>query len=291
MAKNNSEENMENEKILELKKIATDIRIGAVTAVFNAKSGHPGGALSSADILACLYFNELNVDAKNPKDENRDRFVLSKGHSCPGLYSALALKGFFPYEELKSFRHTGALLQGHPDMKAISGVDMSAGSLGQGFSCACGMALAGKLNNKNYRTYALVGDGESQEGQVWEAIMFAAHYKLDNLLMIIDNNGLQIDGRVEDVMNVMPYESKLNAFGWNVITIDGHNIEEILDAFAKAKEVKGKPTAIIAKTVKGKGVSFMENQASWHGKAPNEEQYNIAINELTEYKNSLGGKN
>lgn len=282
---------MENEKILELKKIATDIRIGAVTAVFNAKSGHPGGALSSADILACLYFNELNVDAKNPKDENRDRFVLSKGHSCPGLYSALALKGFFPYEELKSFRHTGALLQGHPDMKAISGVDMSAGSLGQGFSCACGMALAGKLNNKNYRTYALVGDGESQEGQVWEAIMFAAHYKLDNLLMIIDNNGLQIDGRVEDVMNVMPYESKLNAFGWNVITIDGHNIEEILDAFAKAKEVKGKPTAIIAKTVKGKGVSFMENQASWHGKAPNEEQYNIAINELTEYKNSLGGKN
>ena len=291
MAKNNSEENMENEKILELKKIATDIRIGAVTAVFNAKSGHPGGALSSADILACLYFNELNVDAKNPKDENRDRFVLSKGHSCPGLYSALALKGFFPYEELKSFRHTGALLQGHPDMKAISGVDMSAGSLGQGFSCACGMALAGKLNNKNYRTYALVGDGESQEGQVWEAIMFAAHYKLDNLLMIIDNNGLQIDGRVEDVMNVMPYESKLNAFGWNVITIDGHNVEEILDAFAKAKEVKGKPTAIIAKTVKGKGVSFMENQASWHGKAPNEEQYNIAINELTEYKNSLGGKN
>ena len=291
MAKNNSEDNMENEKILELKKIATDIRIGAVTAVFNAKSGHPGGALSSADILACLYFNELNVDAKNPKDENRDRFVLSKGHSCPGLYSALALKGFFPYEELKSFRHTGALLQGHPDMKAISGVDMSAGSLGQGFSCACGMALAGKLNNKNYRTYALVGDGESQEGQVWEAIMFAAHYKLDNLLMIIDNNGLQIDGRVEDVMNVMPYESKLNAFGWNVITIDGHNIEEILDAFAKAKEVKGKPTAIIAKTVKGKGVSFMENQASWHGKAPNEEQYNIAINELTEYKNSLGGKN
>ena len=282
---------MENEKILELKKIATDIRIGAVTAVFNAKSGHPGGALSSADILACLYFNELNVDASNPKDENRDRFVLSKGHSCPGLYSALALKGFFPYEELKSFRHTGALLQGHPDMKAISGVDMSAGSLGQGFSCACGMALAGKLNNKDYRTYALVGDGESQEGQVWEAIMFAAHYKLDNLCMIIDNNGLQIDGRVEDVMNVMPYESKLNAFGWNVITIDGHNIEEILCALAKAKEVKGKPTAIVAKTVKGKGVSFMENQASWHGKAPNEEQYNMAINELTAYKNSLGGNN
>ena len=281
---------MENEKILELKKIATKIRLGAVTAVYNAKSGHPGGALSSADILACLYFNELNVDVNNPSWEQRDRFVLSKGHSCPGLYSALALKGFFPYEELKSFRHTGALLQGHPDMKAISGVDMSAGSLGQGFSCACGMALAGKLNNENYRTYALVGDGESQEGQVWEAIMFAAHYKLDNLLMIIDNNGLQIDGRVCDVMNVMPYESKLESFGWNVISIDGHNIEEILDAFAKAKEVKGKPTAIVAKTVKGKGVSFMEDQASWHGKAPNEEQYNVAVSELNEYLKSLGGE-
>lgn len=280
---------MGNEKILELKKIATDIRLGAVTAVFNAKSGHPGGALSSADILACLYFDELNVDADNPKAQNRDRFVLSKGHSCPGLYAALALKGFFPYDELKSFRHTGALLQGHPDMKAISGVDMSAGSLGQGFSCACGMALAAKLNNESYRTYTLVGDGESQEGQVWEAIMFAAHYKLDNLCMIIDNNGLQIDGRVSDVMNVMPYESKLEAFGWNVITIDGHNIAEILDAFKKAKEVKGKPTAIVAKTIKGKGVSFMEDQASWHGKAPNEEQYNIAISELTAYKNSLGG--
>lgn len=280
---------MGNEKILELKKIATDIRLGAVTAVFNAKSGHPGGALSSADILACLYFDELNVDADNPKAQNRDRFVLSKGHSCPGLYAALALKGFFPYDELKSFRHTGALLQGHPDMKAISGVDMSAGSLGQGFSCACGMALAAKLNNESYRTYTLVGDGESQEGQVWEAIMFAAHYKLDNLCMIIDNNGLQIDGRVSDVMNVMPYESKLEAFGWNVITIDGHNIAQILDAFAKAKEVKGKPTAIVAKTIKGKGVSFMEDQASWHGKAPNEEQYNIAISELTAYKNSLGG--
>lgn len=282
---------MENDKLLELQKIATEIRLGAVEAVFNAKSGHPGGALSGADILACLYFNELNIDVSNPKWEDRDRFVLSKGHSCPGLYSALALKGFFDKEELKSFRHTGALLQGHPDMKAINGVDMSAGSLGQGFSCACGMALAGKLNNKNYRTYALVGDGESQEGQVWEAIMFAAHYKLDNLCMIIDNNGLQIDGRVEDVMNVMPYESKLEAFGWNVISIDGHNIAEILDAFAKAKEAKGKPTAIVAKTIKGKGVSFMENQASWHGKAPNEEQYNTAISELTAYKNSLGGNN
>ena len=280
---------MEKNKILELQKIATDIRLGAVTAVYNAKSGHPGGALSSADVLACLYFNEMNIDVNNPKWEGRDRFVLSKGHSCPGLYATLALKGFFPYEELKSFRHTGALLQGHPDMKAINGVDMSAGSLGQGFSCACGMALAGKLDGKDYRVYSLVGDGESQEGQVWEAIMFAAHYKLDNLCLIIDNNGLQIDGRVEDVMNVMPYEPKLLAFGWEVITIDGHNIEEILGAFEKAKATKGKPCAIIAKTVKGKGVSFMENQASWHGKAPNEEQYNQAMAELTAYKNSLGG--
>ena len=282
---------MEKERILELQKIATDIRLGALRAVFNAKSGHPGGALSSADILACLYFSELNIDVNNPKWDERDRFVLSKGHSCPGLYAALAEKGFFDKSELDSFRHTGALLQGHPDMKAINGVDMSAGSLGQGFSCACGMALGAKISQKSYRTYALVGDGESQEGQVWEAIMFAAHYKLDNLCMIIDSNGLQIDGRVEDVMNVMPYEPKLEAFGWNVITVDGHNIEEILGAFEAAKSVKGKPTAIIAKTVKGKGVSFMENQASWHGKAPNEEQYNTAVSELTEYRNSLGGNN
>ena len=282
---------MENDKILALQKTAVEIRLGIVEAVYNAKSGHPGGALSSADILACLYFSELNIDVNNPKWENRDRFVMSKGHSCPGLYSALALKGFFPAEELKSFRHTGALLQGHPDMKAINGVDMSAGSLGQGFSCACGMALAAKLNGKDYRTYALVGDGESQEGQVWEAIMFAAHYKLDNLCLIIDNNGLQIDGRVSDVMNTMPYESKLEAFGWNVITIDGHNIEEILCAFESAKKVKGKPTVIVAKTIKGKGVSFMEDQASWHGKAPNEEQYNQAMAELIAYKNSLGGNN
>ncbi len=280
---------MEKERILELQKIATDIRLGAVRAVYKAKSGHPGGALSSADILACLYFSELNIDVNNPSWDLRDRFVLSKGHSCPGLYAALAEKGFFDKSELDTFRHTGALLQGHPDMKAINGVDMSAGSLGQGFSCACGMALGAKISGKSYRTYALVGDGESQEGQVWEAIMFAAHYKLDNLVMIIDSNGLQIDGAVKDVMNVMPYEPKLEAFGWNVITVDGHNIEEILGAFESAKTVKGKPTAIIAKTVKGKGVSFMENQASWHGKAPNEEQYNLAVAELTEYKNALGG--
>ena len=280
---------MEKERILELQKIATDIRLGALKAVYNAKSGHPGGALSSADVLACLYFSELNVDVNNPKWDDRDRFVLSKGHSCPGLYAALAKKGYFDEKELESFRHTGALLQGHPDMKAISGVDMSSGSLGQGFSCACGMALGAKISGKSYRTYSLVGDGESQEGQVWEAIMFAAHYKLDNLVMIIDSNGLQIDGAVKDVMNVMPYEPKLEAFGWNVITVDGHDIEQILCAFDAAKTVKGKPTAIIAKTVKGKGVSFMENQASWHGKAPNEEQYNAAVAELTAYKNSLGG--
>ena len=282
---------MEKERILELQKIATDIRLGALRAVYNAKSGHPGGALSSADILACLYFSELNIDVNNPKWEDRDRFVLSKGHSCPGLYATLAEKGFFDKSELDSFRHTGALLQGHPDMKAISGVDMSTGSLGQGFSCACGMALGAKISGKSYRTYALVGDGESQEGQVWEAIMFAAHYKLDNLCLIIDSNGLQIDGFVKDVMNVMPYEPKLEAFGWNVITIDGNNIEEILAALEAARAVKGKPTAIIAKTTKGKGVSFMENQASWHGKAPNEEQYNIAVSELTESKNQLGGNN
>ena len=276
-----------NDKIQNLQLIATDIRLGIVEAVFNAKSGHPGGALSSADILACLYFNELNIDPQNPKMENRDRFVLSKGHSCPGLYSALAHRGFFSTDLLKTFRHTDSTLQGHPDMKYIPGVDMSSGSLGQGFSCACGMALSAKISGKDYRTYALVGDGESQEGQIWEAIMFAAHYKLDNLCLIIDNNGLQIDGKVSDVMNTMPYESKLEAFGWNVITVDGHNIEEILSALASAKAVKGKPTAIVAKTVKGKGVSFMENQAGWHGKAPDEAQYNQAVAELTEYKNSL----
>ena len=270
---------------------ATDIRLGIIEAVFNAKSGHPGGALSSADILACLYFNELNIDPQNPKMEDRDRFVLSKGHSCPGLYSALANRGYFSTDLLKTFRHTDSILQGHPDMKYIPGVDMSSGSLGQGFSCACGMALSAKISGKDYRTYALVGDGESQEGQIWESIMFAAHYKLDNICMIIDNNGLQIDGKVSDVMNTMPYDTKLKAFGWNVIEIDGHNIEEILNAFKQAKETKGKPTAIIAKTIKGKGVSFMENQAGWHGKAPNEAEYLQAKAELEAYKKSLEGGN
>ncbi|MBP3495256.1 MAG: transketolase [Clostridia bacterium] len=280
---------MNNDKILELQRVATDIRLGAVEAVYSAKSGHPGGALSSADIMACLYFSELNVNPQNPQDPKRDRFVLSKGHSCPALYAALALKGYFDRSELKRFRHVGSFAQGHPDMKSMKGVDMSAGSLGQGFSVACGMALAAKMDGKDYRTYAIIGDGESQEGQIWEATMFAAHYNLDNLCLIIDNNGLQIDGKVKDVMNTMPYASKFKAFGWNVISIDGHNIEEILNAFDEAKRAKGKPTVIIAKTIKGKGVSFMENQAGWHGKAPNEEQYNIALSELTEYKNSLGG--
>ncbi len=274
-------------KITELKRIATDIRLGAVDAVFNAKSGHPGGALSSADILACLYFSEMKIDPANPKDPDRDRFVLSKGHSCPGLYAALAKRGYFDEKELKLFRHTGALLQGHPDMKAVAGVDMSAGSLGQGFSAACGMALSAKISGKDYRTYTLIGDGESQEGQIWEATMFAAHYKLDNLCLIIDNNNLQIDGKVSEVMNTMPYESKFEAFGWNVITVDGHSIEELLSAFASAKEVKGKPTVIVAKTVKGKGVSFMEDKAGWHGKAPDAQQYEQAVKELVEYKNSL----
>ena len=278
---------MNKQRLLELKKIATDIRIGAIEAVYNAKSGHPGGALSASDIMACLYFSELRINVENPSDPNRDRFVLSKGHSCPALYSAMAHKGYFPVEDLKGFRHLGTAVQGHPDMKSIKGIDMSAGSLGQGFSCACGMALAGKLDNKDYRVYSMIGDGESQEGQVWEAIMFASHYKLDNLCLIIDNNGLQIDGRVEDVMNTMPYESKLEAFGWNVITIDGRDIEQILGALDSAKTVKGKPTAIVARTVKGKGVSYMENEAGWHGKAPNDAEYEIAMAELTAYKASL----
>ena len=278
---------MNNDKVLELKKIATDIRLGAIEAVYNGKSGHPGGALSASDILACLYFSELRINPKKPNDPKRDRFVLSKGHSCPALYASMALRGYFDIKELKNFRHLGSLTQGHPDMKTMKGIDMSAGSLGQGFSAACGMALAAKLNGDDYRTYAMIGDGESQEGQVWEATMFAAHYKLDNLCLIVDNNGLQIDGRVKDVMNVMPYPSKFRAFGWNVISIDGHNIEEILNAFEEAKTVKGKPTVIVAKTVKGKGVSFMENQASWHGKAPNEVQYNQAKAELEKYKSEL----
>ena len=271
---------MEQNKLTELKKIATKVRLGAVEAVYSASSGHPGGSLSIADALTYLYFEEMNVDPKNPKMEDRDRFVLSKGHTSPALYSVLAHKGFFPVEDLKTFRQVDSYLQGHPDMKGVPGVDMSTGSLGLGISAACGMALSAKLRGKDYRTYTFVGDGESQEGQVWEACMFAAHYKLDNLCVYIDWNGLQIDGKIADVMNPTPYKEKLEAFGFNVISIDAHDFEQIEAAFKAARECKGKPTAIVAKSIKGKGVSYMENQASWHGSAPNAEQYAQAVEEL-----------
>lgn len=267
-------------RINELKDIARNIRLGALEGVYNAKSGHPGGSLSIADILAYLYFEEMNVDPKNPKWEDRDRFVLSKGHTAPALYAALAEKGFFDKSQLKTLRKIDSFLQGHPDMKNTSGVDMSTGSLGMGISAACGMALSAKVYGKDYRVYTIVGDGESEEGQVWEASMFASHYKLDNLCVIIDFNGLQIDGPVTEVMNPTPFDKKLEAFGYNVITIDGHDFEQIEAAFEAAKACKGKPTAIISKSVKGKGVSFMENNVSWHGSAPNAEQYEQAKSEL-----------
>ena len=258
---------------------ANEIRKGAITAVYSAKSGHPGGSLGIAEILAYLYFEEMNIDPKNPKMEDRDRFVLSKGHTCPALYAALAHRGFFPVEDLVTFRHTGSYLQGHPDMKGIPGIDMSAGSLGQGISAACGMALSAKLSEKSYRVYTVLGDGESEEGQVCEAAMFAAHYGLNNLTAFIDFNGLQIDGEVTKVMNPTPLDEKFKAFGWNVTVIDGHNFEEIANAVEMAKK-SDKPFAIICKTVKGKGVSFMENKAEWHGSAPNAEQYEQAMKEL-----------
>ncbi len=264
----------------ELQKIACRIRMGVIEGTFCAKSGHPGGSLSIAEDLAYLYWKEMRVDPKNPGWEDRDRLVLSKGHCAPALYAALALKGYFPWDELKSLRHTGALLQGHPDMKHIPGVDMSTGSLGQGISAACGMALAAKIDGKDSRVYAILGDGEIEEGQVWEAAMFAAHYKLDNLCAIVDNNNLQIDGTVEEVMSPYPITDKFAAFGWNVITIDAHDFDQIEAAMNAAKAVKGKPTVLVQKSVKGKGVSFMENQVSWHGAAPNAEQYEIAMAEL-----------
>ena len=265
---------------LELKKTANEVRKGIVTAVHSAKSGHPGGSLSAADILTYLYFEEMNVDPKNPKMDDRDRFVLSKGHVAPALYSVLAHKGFFPVEDLKTLRHVGSYLQGHPDMKGTPGVDMSSGSLGQGISVAVGMALSAKLQKKDYRVYTLLGDGEIQEGQVWEAAMFAGHKKLDNLVVIVDNNNLQIDGSVDEVCSPYPIDEKFKAFNFNVINIDAHTFDEIADALGKAKETKGMPTAIIAKSVKGKGVSFMEDKASWHGSAPNDEQYEQAMEEL-----------
>ena len=271
---------MEQTKLNELKQIAAKIRLGVLEGVHAAASGHPGGSLSIADIMAYLYFEEMNVRADEPNWADRDRFVLSKGHTAPALYAALALKGFFPESELSKLRHVDSFLQGHPDMKGTPGVDMSTGSLGLGFSTACGMALAAKIDGKDYRTYTIVGDGESEEGQIWEAAMFASHYKLDNLCLIVDWNGLQIDGTVAEVMNPTPHDKKLEAFGFHVISIDGHDLEQIAAAFAEAKTVKGKPTAIIAKTIKGKGVSFMEDQVGWHGSAPNDEQYEKAVAEI-----------
>ena len=265
---------------LELEKMANEIRKDIVTAVHSAKSGHPGGSLSSADIFTYLYFEEMNVDPANPKWEDRDRFVLSKGHVAPGLYSTLAEKGYFPKEDLKTLRHTGSYLQGHPDMKHIPGIDMSSGSLGQGVSVAVGMAAAGKYDKKDYRVYTLTGDGEIQEGQIWEAAMWAGHRKLDNLVVIVDNNNLQIDGSVEDVCSPYPIDKKFEAFNFHVINIDGNDFDQIRAAFKEARETMGMPTAIIAKTVKGKGVSFMENAAGWHGKAPNDEEYEIAMADL-----------
>ncbi len=280
---------MNKEEVKSLKLSAAHIRKMALEAVYSAKSGHPGGSLSCADILTYLYMKEMNVNPENPKDENRDRFVLSKGHCAPALYGALAERGFIPKDDIKTFRNCDSYLQGHPDMKGVPGVDMSTGSLGQGISAACGMALAGKLDNKDYRVFAILGDGESEEGQVWEAAMFAAHYKLDNLTVFLDFNGLQIDGNISDVMNPCPFDEKFKAFGWNVINADAHSFEDIERAVEEAKTVKGKPSLILAKSIKGKDVSFMENVASWHGAAPNEEQYNQAVCELDKIIESLGG--
>ena len=266
--------------VKELEKMAKEVRRGILEEVYNAQSGHPGGSLSVADILTVLYFNELNIDEKNPKREDRDRMVLSKGHCSPALYSCLAKRGFSPVEDLKTFRKLDSYLQGHPDMNKIPGVDMTTGSLGQGLSAAVGMAITGKMDNKDYRVYCVLGDGEIEEGQIWEAAMSAKKYALDNLCVIVDNNNLQIDGTVEEVMSPYPIDEKFRSFGFEIIKIDGHNMQEILDAFEVAKNVKGKPVCIIAKTIKGKGVSYMENQVGWHGKAPNEEQYKMAMDEL-----------
>ncbi len=267
--------------IEKLKRIAKEIRKDILTEVYSANSGHPGGALSIADILTVLYFDEMNINENEPQMENRDRLVLSKGHASAALYATLANRGFFDKEELKGFRNINSNLQGHPDKNKIPGVDMTTGSLGQGLSVANGMALSGKLHNKNYRVYCILGDGEIEEGEVWEAAMAASQYNLDNLCVIVDNNDLQIDGEISKVMNSYPIDNKFESFGFEVMNIDGNNIEEILKAFEVAREVNGKPTAIIAKTIKGKGVSFMENQAGWHGKAPNEEEYNQAIKEVS----------
>ena len=273
---------MDKKRVTELSIIANNVRKHALTAVYSAASGHPGGSLSVADVLTLLYFEVMNVDPKNPKMEDRDRFVLSKGHTAPALYGVLAEKGFIPKEDIKTFRNVNSYLQGHPDMNKVPGVDMSTGSLGQGVSAAGGMALAAKLDIKDYRVYSVLGDGELEEGQVWEQAMFAAHYKLDNFTIFVDNNGLQIDGDISKVMNPNPIDKKFEAFGWHVIKVSAHNFEELMAAVDEAKATKGQPTAIIMKSVKGKNVSFMENNAGWNGSAPNEEQYNQAIAELDE---------
>lgn len=265
---------------LELKKMALEVRKGIIASIYSAKAGHPGGSLSAADLFTYLYFEELNIDPNDPQWEGRDRFVLSKGHTAPGLYAALAHRGFFPPEDLVTLRHVGSYLQGHPDMKCVPGVDMSTGSLGQGLSAAVGMALAAKMDKKDYRVYALCGDGEIQEGQIWEAAMFAGHRKLDNLVVIVDHNKLQIDGKVEEVCSPYPIDKKFEAFQFHTITIDGHNFDEMEAAFKEARQTKGMPTAIIANTIKGKGVSFMEDAAEWHGKAPKKEEYEVAVEDL-----------
>ncbi len=273
---------MDTQRKTELKEIARKIRVGIIDAVHSAKSGHPGGSLSIADVLTYLYFEELNIDPADPKKADRDRLVLSKGHCAPGLYSALANRGFFPVEDLKTFRKTTSYLQGHPDMKHTPGVDMSSGSLGQGTSVSCGMALANKLDGTSVRVYAILGDGETQEGQVWEAAMFAGHYKLSNLCWLVDFNGLQIDGPIAEVMNPAPYTEKFTAFGWNVVDCDAHDFDSIEAAYKAARECTDRPTVIISHSTKGKGVSFMENNVAWHGAAPNDEQYEIAMADLGE---------
>lgn len=271
---------MEEKRIIELSIIANKVRKLALEGIYNSQSGHPGGSLSIADVLTLLYFEIMNVDPKNPKDPDRDRFVLSKGHTAPALYAVLAHKGYFPKEDVAALRRTDSYMQGHPDMNKIPGIDMSTGSLGQGVCTAGGMALAAKLDNRDYRVYSILGDGELEEGQVWEQAMFAPHYKLDNLTIFIDNNGLQIDGDITDVMNPTPIDKKFEAFGWNVIKVSAHDYNELYDAIEQAKATKGKPTAIIMKSIKGKNVSFMENNAAWHGSAPKENEYNQAIAEL-----------
>ena len=272
---------------LELQKKANEVRKGIITSVHSAKAGHPGGSLSAADLFTYLYFEEMNVDPKNPKDPNRDRFVLSKGHTAPGYYAALANRGYFPVEDLVTLRHIGSYLQGHPCMQETPGVDMSSGSLGQGISAAVGMAMAGKMDGKSYRVYTLLGDGEIQEGQVWEASMFAGAHNLDNLVVVVDNNGLQIDGNIEDGCSPYPIDKKFEAFNFHVINIDAHDFDQIRNAFTEAKNTKGQPTAIIMKSVKGKGVSFMENNAGWHGKAPNDEEFEVAMADLAKIDEAL----